>query len=49
MRYVLENDVLRVEVDSFGAELRSVKSNIRFLIFPLMIRVSVSFLIFWAA
>lgn len=27
MRYVLENEVLRVEVDSFGAELRSVKSK----------------------
>ena len=27
MRYVLENDVLRVEVDSFGAELRSVQSK----------------------
>ena len=27
MRYVLENDVLRVEVDSFGAELRTVKSK----------------------
>lgn len=27
MRYVLENDVLRVEVDSFGAELKSVKSK----------------------
>ena len=24
MRYVLENDVLRVEIDSFGAELKSV-------------------------
>lgn len=25
MRYVLENDTLRVEIDSFGAELKSVK------------------------
>ena len=25
MRYVLENDILTVEIDSFGAELRSVK------------------------
>lgn len=25
MRYVLENEVLRIEIDSFGAELRSVK------------------------
>lgn len=27
MRYVLENDVLRVEIDSFGAELKSVKNK----------------------
>lgn len=27
MRYILENDILRVEVDSFGAELKSVKSK----------------------
>ena len=27
MRYVLENDELRVEIDSFGAELKSVKSK----------------------
>lgn len=27
MRYVLENDKLRVEIDSFGAELKSVKSK----------------------
>ena len=27
MRYVLENDVLRVEIDSLGAELKSVKSK----------------------
>lgn len=27
MRYILENDKLRVEVDSFGAELKSVKSK----------------------
>ncbi len=27
MRYVLENDVLRVEIDSFGAELKSVLSK----------------------
>ncbi len=27
MRYVLENEVLRVEIDSFGAELKSVKSK----------------------
>ncbi|MGN0653777.1 MAG: aldose 1-epimerase family protein, partial [Oscillospiraceae bacterium] len=27
MRYILENDMLRVEVDSFGAELKSVKSK----------------------
>ncbi len=27
MRYVLENDVLRVEIDSFGAELKSVQSK----------------------
>ena len=25
MRYVLENDTLRVEIDSFGAELKYVK------------------------
>ena len=25
MRYVLENDTLRVEIDSFGEELKSVK------------------------
>ncbi len=29
MRYVLENDTLRVEIDSFGAELKSVKRKIR--------------------
>ena len=28
MRYVLENDRLRVEIDSFGAELKSVKDKI---------------------
>ena len=27
MRYVLENDVLRVEIDSFGAELKSVMAK----------------------
>jgi galactose mutarotase-like enzyme len=27
MRYVLENDVLRVEIDSFGSELKSVQSK----------------------
>ena len=27
MRYVLENDKLRVEIDSFGAELKSVKNK----------------------
>lgn len=27
MRYILENDELRLEVDSFGAELKSVKSK----------------------
>lgn len=27
MRYVLENDSLRVEIDSFGAELKSVKNK----------------------
>ena len=27
MRYVLENEVLRVEIDSFGAELKSVKNK----------------------
>ena len=27
MRYVLENDILRVEVSSNGAELKSVKSK----------------------
>ena len=27
MRYVLENEVLRVEIDSFGAELKSVKDK----------------------
>ena len=27
MRYVLENDALRVEIDSFGAELKSVKDK----------------------
>ena len=27
MRYVLENELLRVEIDSFGAELKSVKSK----------------------
>lgn len=27
MRYVLENDLLRVEIDSFGAELKSVKNK----------------------
>ena len=27
MRYTLENDILRVEIDSFGAELKSVKSK----------------------
>lgn len=27
MRYILENDILRVEIDSFGAELKSVKSK----------------------
>lgn len=27
MRYVLENDILRVEIDSHGAELKSVKSK----------------------
>lgn len=27
MRYVLENDILRVEVDSFGAELKSVRNQ----------------------
>lgn len=27
MRYVLENDTLRVEIDSFGAELKSVKNK----------------------
>lgn len=27
MRYILENDQLKVEVDSFGAELKSVKSK----------------------
>ena len=25
MRYILENDILRAEIDSFGAELKSVK------------------------
>ncbi len=28
MRYVIENDELRVEVDSFGAELKSVKNKV---------------------
>lgn len=28
MRYVLENDKLRVEIDSFGAELKSVKDKV---------------------
>lgn len=28
MRYVLENDRLRVEIDSFGAELKSVKDKV---------------------
>lgn len=28
MRYVLENDTLRVEIDSFGAELKSVKDKV---------------------
>ena len=28
MRYVLENDKLRVEIDSFGAELKSVKNKV---------------------
>jgi len=27
MRYVLENEILRVEIDSFGAELKSVKNK----------------------
>lgn len=27
MRYVLENDILRVEIDSFGAEVKSVKNK----------------------
>lgn len=27
MRYILENDVLRAEIESFGAELKSVKSK----------------------
>ena len=27
MRYVLENDILRVEIDSFGAELKSAKNK----------------------
>ena len=27
MRYVLENEILRVEIDSFGAELKSVKDK----------------------
>ena len=27
MRYVLENEKLRVEIDSFGAELKSVKDK----------------------
>ena len=27
MRYILENDCLRVEIDSFGAELKSVKNK----------------------
>ena len=27
MRYVLENDTLRVEIDSFGAELKSEREN----------------------
>ena len=25
MRYILENDTLRVEIESFGAEIKSVK------------------------
>ena len=25
MRYILENEVLQVEIDSFGAEIKSVK------------------------
>ena len=27
MRYTLENDILRVEIDSLGAEIKSVKSK----------------------
>ena len=27
MRYILENEKLRVEIDSFGAEVKSVKSK----------------------
>ena len=27
MRYTLENDILRVEIDSFGAEVKSVLSK----------------------
>ena len=28
MRYVLENEKLRVEIDSYGAELKSVKDKL---------------------
>ena len=27
MRYILENEILKAEIDSFGAELKSVKSK----------------------